>query len=68
LRLGIGRDPDRGTVDYVLSRFDGDETALAARVVEQAAEAVECWVVEGIEQVMNRYNGPRIELADQGEK
>jgi hypothetical protein len=26
--------------------------------VKRAAEAAECWITEGIEQAMNRYNGP----------
>jgi PTH1 family peptidyl-tRNA hydrolase len=58
LRVGIGRDPAREPIDHVLSRFEPDELVTIERVVDRAAEAVECWVTHGIEEAMNRYNGP----------
>jgi PTH1 family peptidyl-tRNA hydrolase len=56
LRFGIGR-PGRGEVsDYVLSPFAGEETATADATVPRAADAVECWIREGIDAAMNRTN------------
>jgi PTH1 family peptidyl-tRNA hydrolase len=59
LRVGIGRgDPRRDLADYVLGGFDDDERPAVADVVGRAADAGELFVAEGIERVMNRFNGP----------
>ncbi len=54
LRIGIGggrRDPA-----YVLGRFGKDERPLIERAVEEACGAVRCWLEEGIEKCMTRFN------------
>lgn len=56
LRIGIGRPTKGSTVSYVLSRFFEDERELLPRIVDVAAEAATCWLEEGIETAMNRYN------------
>jgi len=56
LRLGIGEaigDP----AQFVLSRFEEDEAKVMERVYQRAAEAIECWVTEGPDLAMTRYNG-----------
>ena len=61
LRLGIGAavgDP----ANFVLARFCENERTLVQNVRERAADAVECWVVEGVDVAMTRFNG-----ADKGE-
>ncbi|HXR03299.1 MAG TPA: aminoacyl-tRNA hydrolase [Verrucomicrobiae bacterium] len=58
LRLGIGRkDGAREITDYVLDRFDAAETALMEKVLGRAADQAECWLADGIEKAMNRFNG-----------
>lgn len=58
LRFGIGRPPGKmAPRDYVLSVFKGDDAILAAQVVDRAADAVETWLIDGIDTAMNRYNG-----------
>ncbi len=58
LKLGIGRPAGRMPVDrYVLSRFDAAEQQVMDRVVETAADAVECFLTRGIDEAMNRFNG-----------
>ena len=58
LRFGIGRPPGKMQArDYVLSPFKGDDAILAAQVIDRAADAVETWLVEGIELAMTRHNG-----------
>jgi peptidyl-tRNA hydrolase, PTH1 family len=58
LRFGIGRPPGKMQArDYVLSSFKGDDAILAAQVIDRAADAVETWLVEGIELAMTRHNG-----------
>jgi len=57
LRVGIGRPPlGVSTEDYVLERFSEDEKALFARTVERAIEAVETFVLYGVETAANRHN------------
>jgi len=59
LRVGVGRgDPRRDLADHVLSGFDPDERPVVADVIARAADASEMFVAEGIERVMNRFNGP----------
>ena len=58
LRVGIGRPPGgMEAADYVLQPFDPEEQPLVEAVVEQAVAAVLCWLGEGIEAAMERYNG-----------
>ena len=58
LRLGIGRkDGAREITDYVLDRFDAAEAALMEKVLCRAASQAECWLDDGIEMAMNRFNG-----------
>ncbi len=58
LRLGIGRkDGAREITDYVLDRFEAAEAALMEKVLGRAADQAECWLADGIEMAMNRFNG-----------
>jgi PTH1 family peptidyl-tRNA hydrolase len=62
LRVGIGRSgTSRATVDHVLSTFRADEQELSGEAIATAADAVERWLVEGIDAAMNEFNG--IDLA-----
>jgi len=57
LRIGVGRpDPNRDSADYVLERFHKSEVAAIDTAVRTAADAVETWVIEGIDRAMNRFN------------
>jgi PTH1 family peptidyl-tRNA hydrolase len=59
LRVGVGRgDPRRELADYVLAGFDADERPVVVEAIERATDASELFVAEGIERVMNRFNGP----------
>jgi PTH1 family peptidyl-tRNA hydrolase len=58
VRCGIDRPPGRmDPVDYVLRPFAGDDAITAKIVVDRAADAVETWLVEGIDLAMTRHNG-----------
>lgn len=56
LRIGIGERVGEGA-SYVLSRFDSQEEPIIERAVNRAAEAVECWITDGPEKTMTRFNG-----------
>ena len=58
LRVGVGRgDPRRDLADHVLAGFDGEEREAAREAIGRAADAAEMFVGEGIDAVMNRFNG-----------
>jgi PTH1 family peptidyl-tRNA hydrolase len=57
LRIGVGRgDGRRDLADHVTARFEPDEHEAIAAAVARAADAVESWVADGLDQTMNRYN------------
>lgn len=57
LRIGIGHPGDRDAViSYVLGVPTGQERERLQQAVAVAAEAVLCWLREGIDQAMTRYN------------
>jgi PTH1 family peptidyl-tRNA hydrolase len=58
LRIGIGRaDGEREITGYVLARFNADEAALMEKVLVRAVGQMECWLADGMEKAMNRFNG-----------
>jgi PTH1 family peptidyl-tRNA hydrolase len=62
LRLGIGPVPDRwDPADFVLGRFESSERPLVEDAVARAADGVECWVADGIDVAMNRFNASKLE-------
>jgi PTH1 family peptidyl-tRNA hydrolase len=57
LRVGVGRgDARRDLADHVLARFEPEERQPIAEAIARAADAVETWVSEGLERVMNTFN------------
>ncbi len=62
LKIGIGRPGDGMPVDvYVLSPFTQSEQTVVEVVVEKAAEALSCFIAEGVDTAMNRFNGMMIQ-------
>jgi len=58
IRLGIGPlPPGRDPADFVLDEFRAEEEEALRGLVLRGADAVECWMEEGIEAAMNRFNG-----------
>ena len=57
LRVGVGSATDAEQLrEHVLDRYGPDETDSAKAAEAQAADAVECWVGEGVIAAMNRFN------------
>jgi peptidyl-tRNA hydrolase, PTH1 family len=58
LRIGIG--PAGGdAARYVLDRFEASEEPIMEAAIRQAADAAECWLMEGIDKSMTKYNVKR---------
>jgi len=63
IRVGIGR-PQAGEqslsedaiVNYVLSDFSPQEEAIIKPVIAEVAEAIDCFLSQGIEAVMSKFN------------
>ena len=62
VRVGIrkGDAPD-DLAEYVLSEFPEDDVLVVQEMVGLASEAVQCLLVYGVGETMNRFNGPRRE-------
>ena len=57
-KVGIGRPPGRmDPAAYVLQDFTTMEEELFGPLREKVCDALECWLFDGIEAAMNRYNG-----------
>lgn len=55
IRLGIG-EPEHDPVDWVLGRFQGADAEAMASACESAAQAVRCYITEGPDKAMTKYN------------
>lgn len=56
LRVGIGQSEMIAGRDYVLGRPSSDERAAIETAIETAEQCLLCWIREGIDSAMNRYN------------
>ena len=58
MKVGLGRPPaGLDPIDYVLTTFRPEEKPVIADSILRAADAVECWLQDGIEAAMNKFNG-----------
>jgi PTH1 family peptidyl-tRNA hydrolase len=58
VRIGIGKPPGRGRgIDHVLKAPGKSERAELAVSIEQAADAVEFILTDGVVAAQNRFNG-----------
>ena len=58
IRLGVGAPPheDYDMADWVLSAFKNQDAENIAAAAGRAAEAVICYITEGPERTMNKFN------------
>ena len=57
LRIGVGPRPEtEDATDYVLGEFEPPERETISALLPTLASAVECWIHEGIDAAMNRFN------------
>ena len=55
IRLGIG-EPEHEPVDWVLGRFQGVDAEAVEKACESAAQAIKCYITEGPERAMSKFN------------
>ena len=56
IRIGIGQAPHQNWRNYVLGKFTPQESEIMAQVKIKTCEAIFCWLRDGIESAMNRFN------------
>jgi PTH1 family peptidyl-tRNA hydrolase len=58
LRIGVGPVPAglEDLADFVLGALEPDEARAIDGLLDPMADAVECWLLEGVERAMNRFN------------
>lgn len=57
VRVGIGRPPGRqDPADFVLHAFSGAQREELPAILDQAGDAVECIITEGLAVAQNRYH------------
>ena len=58
LKIGVGGKPhpDYDMADWVLSKFTGEDKKLIDAAIERAADAVECFLREGVDKAMGKFN------------
>lgn len=60
LRVGVGNDFARGRqIDYVLGQYSEGELAELSQHLDEAAEMVKTFVLEGADRAMNKFNGQK---------
>ena len=57
LKIGIGQKPEHyDLADFVLSKFSKSERQIIDKAIIKAADAVDEFIVNGIDSAMNKYN------------
>lgn len=66
LRIGVGPLPEGGVdpADFVLMAMTAEEIETLAKLLPTLADAVECWIHEGMEPAMNRFNRKDVQDAE----
>ena len=56
LRVGIGQSGRANDADFVLSRPSAEDKELIEKAMDNAVKATLCWMTEGPDMAMNKYN------------
>ena len=57
LRIGIATDVHKGDIArYVLTPFKRNQHKSVSRLLSLAREALECWIMKGMDAAMNKFN------------
>ena len=56
VKVGEKPHPDYDMADWVLGKFQGEDKKVMDETVKRAADAVECYLRDGPQKAMNRFN------------
>ena len=59
IKIGVGQKPhpDYDMADWVLGKFAGEDLKTITQAIQRAGKAAECYIHDGPDQAMNRFNG-----------
>lgn len=60
VRIGIGSNKDDNLIDFVIGKPSKFEEGVLADTVSEAALAIECYIKDGIDKAMNRFNSGKV--------
>lgn len=56
IKIGIDKNPEIPTVDYVLGKFSKEEKKLIIEAIDTSIDIISDWLTQDILTVMNKYN------------
>ncbi len=68
LRVGIGPSDLPDSANYVLAGFSDKQWPSIVGALDRAAKAVECWLAQGIDETMNKFNAKEFDQNDADDK
>ncbi len=59
IKIGVGEKPhpDYDMADWVLGKFAGEDAKIISQAIQRAGEAAACYIQDGPDKAMNRFNG-----------
>lgn len=59
VKIGVGEKPhpDYDMADWVLGKFTGEDLKAITQAIERAGKAAECYIQDGPDKAMNKFNG-----------
>ena len=59
VKIGVGEKPHPyyDMADWVLGKFAGEDLKTITQAIQRAGKAAECYIHDGPDQAMNRFNG-----------
>ena len=59
VKIGVGEKPhpDYDMADWVLGKFAGEDLKTISQAIQRAGKAAACYIHDGPDQAMNRFNG-----------
>ncbi len=61
LKIGVSENGGKDLIDYVLGAFSQNELADLKKIAKKSVEIIDCYLKDGVEECMNKYNSFMLE-------
>lgn len=61
LKIGVSENGEKNLIDYVLGAFSKNELADLKKIAKKSVEIIDCYLKDGVEECMNKYNSFMLE-------